>query len=761
MKINRLMLKDFIGIQKGLGLEKIDLDLTGLNGLIALSGRNGAGKSTILENLQPYRTLASRKKSLQHHVLSKNAVKELDFDFQGNQYQTRIKIDSDSGKQEGYIWQNGEPLVNGSAREYDRKIIEIFGSKDLFFNSIFCAQNSQKLSDLTTAKLKELFSEFLRLDKYITYESTVKQCLGALTAQATAFDRQAEGIREQLRDFVDLEVKLAKTTGEKAGEKARLMDVEAQIREIETSIVSAKEQIAANSVMVDRSEDFQHRITDAETAIGETVAEYNRRVSGLRRELQTCNRDVRSYASILAMQDDIEEAAEQKADLENEMDEKGQEIQRRQDIRSDVQDRIHAHDQTIRPSTQPHKKESDIPILKERIRNAESKAAELEKRDDTCVSEVCSFIVGAITAGKSLGRLNDDLAALQKEVSAHNYQVEKTLEKAAAEKKSMVQKQADISDDIKLLKARLYQLQAKHADISKMANRAGDLQVAIAQKATAEARATELTAQGMQEKAAFDAKKDKMKAELDGMRVSLNEIMAKIDNTAKGNLSDLEVTLQVKNSTKNYTLDQINALDADIQQCQNDIERRTAYRDQGSELGIKQVSIQEQIKEWTYLKNAVSKNGLRALEIDSVAPSISAYANQILFDTFGPAYSVKLRTQDDEGREVLDILAIEESGRETLLENLSGGERTWSLKALRLAMTLISKDKSGKIFYSVFCDEEDGNLDAGNAQNFIQMYRAFMGTGGFDDCFFISHRPEAIALSDHVLEFADGGISIN
>jgi exonuclease SbcC len=76
-------------------------------------------------------------------------------------------------------------------------------------------------------------------------------------------------------------------------------------------------------------------------------------------------------------------------------------------------------------------------------------------------------------------------------------------------------------------------------------------------------------------------------------------------------------------------------------------------------------------------------------------------------------------------------------------------------------MTLISKEKSGKAFCTAMADEEDGNLDAGNAQNFIHMYRAFIEAGGFDDCFFISHRPECVAMADHVLTFGNGGITIN
>ncbi len=70
MKINNLKLRGFVGVKKGLGLDEIELDLSGLSGLIALSGQNGAGKTSILESLQPYRTLASRSKALQHHVFN-------------------------------------------------------------------------------------------------------------------------------------------------------------------------------------------------------------------------------------------------------------------------------------------------------------------------------------------------------------------------------------------------------------------------------------------------------------------------------------------------------------------------------------------------------------------------------------------------------------------------------------------------------------------------------------------------------------------
>ncbi|MCK4821721.1 hypothetical protein KA005_38500, partial [bacterium] len=175
MKILKLRLKGFIGVKEGLGLDEIELDFSGLSGLIAMAGSNGMGKTTILDNMHPYRQLASRSRSLKHHTFLRDSSKEFDFEFHGDQYRTLIKIDAESERSEGFIWKNGESLVDGKVTKYDKAIVKLFGSSTLFFNSVFCAQNSKKLDKMTTGDLKKLFSEFLQLDKLVEYENTSKQ----------------------------------------------------------------------------------------------------------------------------------------------------------------------------------------------------------------------------------------------------------------------------------------------------------------------------------------------------------------------------------------------------------------------------------------------------------------------------------------------------------------------------------------------------------------------------------------------------------
>ena len=79
MKINRIKLRGFVGIKKGMGLDEVELTLADLHGLIALDGPNGFGKTTVLDNLQPYACLASRSGALSHHVFLRDSSRELDF----------------------------------------------------------------------------------------------------------------------------------------------------------------------------------------------------------------------------------------------------------------------------------------------------------------------------------------------------------------------------------------------------------------------------------------------------------------------------------------------------------------------------------------------------------------------------------------------------------------------------------------------------------------------------------------------------------
>src|SRR3990167_9252670 len=175
----RLKLRGFIGIRSGTGKDEIELDLKALTGdaaLVALAGQNGAGKTTILDNLHPYRLLPSRASSYSPDAFSYydhtfgDALKELTWEHDGATYQSSIVIKGSikNKKQECYLFRvDGaapEPLNDGKTATYDAAVEAIIGSPELFFTAAFACQGRRSLADYANADVKSLMSELLGLE---------------------------------------------------------------------------------------------------------------------------------------------------------------------------------------------------------------------------------------------------------------------------------------------------------------------------------------------------------------------------------------------------------------------------------------------------------------------------------------------------------------------------------------------------------------------------------------------------------------------
>jgi DNA repair exonuclease SbcCD ATPase subunit len=248
------------------------------------------------------------------------------------------------------------------------------------------------------------------------------------------------------------------------------------------------------------------------------------------------------------------------------------------------------------------------------------------------------------------------------------------------------------------------------------------------------------------------------KSDLDGSikdaQASLAEI--KIDNDIPVRIATMSSVISDIEKSLSETETSLNTIRANIMKYEADLSARAEVEKDIETANKEKARLQQDISDWTYLRNACGKNGLQAMEIDGAAPIITSFANDLLTQAFGPLFTVKFRTINEEGKECLDIIVISDDGEEVNLENLSGGQKVWILMALRLAMTLLSKEKSGRNFETFYADELDGALDPDNALNFVNMYRSFMKAGGFKDGYFISHKPSCRSLADNILMFEAG-----
>lgn len=186
MKLESLTLAGSRGIRAGMGLEEISIDLTKLPpGLIAVVGPNGKGKTTILDNLQPYRMMPYKMKKCKNwtpaafsyydQFYGNDGLIELIFQMMdGKRYRKYILIDAERKKQEAYLYEDiggewkpferpGIAKSDGKTATYDAAIEAVCGFPSLFFTSVFRSQGAKNLSDYTRGEIMEIIAELLNI----------------------------------------------------------------------------------------------------------------------------------------------------------------------------------------------------------------------------------------------------------------------------------------------------------------------------------------------------------------------------------------------------------------------------------------------------------------------------------------------------------------------------------------------------------------------------------------------------------------------
>ncbi len=831
MKINRLALRGFIGIKKGLDLDDVELDFSKIGGLVAFDGPNGHGKTTILDNLHPYRTLASRQRSLKQHVFLRDSFKELEFEFNGNLYRSVTKIDAQSERQEAFIYVNGgaESETGGKVSEYDRFISGLFGSSSLFFNSVFCAQNSDKMTDLTTGELKKLFSEFLRLDQLERHEATSKHCVSILNGRLSGIDRELDYVQKRMQPNADAALRLeteqqelTRIKDQRDESKARISRI---VYELETARAAAeKARIASGKLETLETDSRQllaaiqrveHDAGEKDGVFRDKLCALSIEATGPERLLaqtEGINAAARSRDETVKLIDETGRQIEQEAEKVNRFLVRINELQARDaeiskqfdDEKARLEKKLAEVDKKIaengkqtellKVALKNHDNDRELLDLQSKITRCREDETALHLRDPECLSTKCSFIVKALEAQKQcpalevklehrqaaldqkkktdhdrLTELVAELDQLRKEsgriwdaIEANEEQNRSMFKRGSGEIQTVLDERSEAERLLRALRGRKQDLQDMVPKFEKLAAKQPELAVASAKLEQIETRRAEMETERRSVGAGFQTQLTALNQRAATMDRQCAALRDEIDPEAAGRVTDLELDLKAKHRTIDMLLKNAATQASTIATLEK---RRDEYEQDKSQVASLQAQrnrITNEIAEWTYLQNACGKDGLRALEIDSVAPVISGSANDLLKTTFGPNFAVRLQTQDPETmREVLDILVMREDGTEVLLDNLSGGEKVWSLKALRLALTLVAKEKSGRNFQTALSDEEDGALDVNNAKHFIALYRAFMQTGGFDTCFYITHKPECVDLADHVVSFAKGGVTIH
>lgn len=782
MKLLSLYLRGAIGIQKGLGLDEINIDLSKFKpGLIALTGKNGAGKTTIMENLHPFRTMVSRSGSLQSHFYLKDSFRILKFEHSGDVYESKILIDALTMSSQAFLLKNDLPINDGKLSTYDESIEAVLGSEELFFNSVFSGQKSKGISELKTAERRKLFYELLSLDKYEIYHTEIKGLLKSEELKLATCEGEITA-----NEFDGAERTLAQ---ENLQDKTKLL---AELME------SNKQGKANRIIFFDESTALSLEIAKLETKLENNIL-IEKRIKVLKEkiEAETLETDVKKLdfsvglVNLNSQKSDLEELLTERKEIDNKRDElkslitikEAEELELKALDKRELEfNKKHIENLTALDKIKDSVEESEraYKVADENIIKIAG-LIDVANMNIDIVSGVpcktksifggfpeCQFLLNSENEKKELPLLNREIE-IAKNIREKTYNIftsskvdydnEKTdtenekietLKSIEVIRKSTQEK----IDGLNILIEPL-QLLGLEEKKEKLNNAEADIKLIDAGitaqekmisefEVTAGNRMSELKTQIASEQKALDLTIQKVIDEKNQESRKFDNIL---DTTFEAIKHQDEQIDHIKNS--------VDLLNIELKVFVEKKEKLVLLRE-------KKTIIQTEIQEFSFLAKAFDKTGIPVLKLENSGVEITTIANELLAlfeNKFRIVFeTTKLKADKKEYKESFDINVIEESGI-CEISNKSGGQQVLIETAIRLAISLVVR-KQGRNIETSFLDESDGALDLDNAINYKGMIEKAHTLSGIFNTFVITHRPELLSLIPQQIELSNGILKI-
>lgn len=802
----QLTLKGFIGIRSGLNRDEVTIDFDALAGdaqLVAIVGHNGAGKSTILDNVHPFRVMPSRAGgyspssfSYYDQTFGTEAKKELTWDHEGVCYRSIILIKNtgktrkqecylqrltDSGQWAAATLADGTPC-DGKTETYDRAIEQILGTPEMFFTAAFACQGRRTLSDYPNGDIKALMSDLLGLERYQHLSGQAREVVRALTNRKAALadrvarmpvlrarlDTEREGAAAARGQIASLE--LARDEAQTALRHAARRLAEAQ----SAHAASAQTERRRETLLTQREAVRERARADCESARSSSEAGQNgvrqaislakRAVDRAALDLSEATRNLADARHIIAQREKIEAAAQRLAIIDAEIAAAREKVTTAEQDAKDYQDSQNAltlaENQLQSIQREGHAIKDACQSLRDRaglIDDVPCKGTDLQGR--------CKLLAEANTAATTLPAKEEELEAKRAERSA----VAERIETAAA-------RVAELKDAVALLvKARTaaHELEDEARRLTQVAASKASLDEALANEATlagnvdtcealhrdAHAQVDSLEADLSMRMRALTAQLDAItaraiteeqaiQAEIDALPPTNTEQLREAEEThqkADAKVVDLQSALELHRQAEARHEASAAATQGEIEALASDVKR--AER------------LDEEIAHYTVLSKALGRDGIVALCIDDAGPTLASIANDLLTACYGPRFTVAIQTQEETAsgtvKETFDIRVFDaERDDVKSVGTVSGGERIWINEAMTRAIALYQAQSSGRSYGCLFSDESDGALDPQKKRQFVDMKRKVLELGGYRREFFISHTPAVVEVADAVIDLS-------
>lgn len=743
-----LKLRGSIGIYKGIGKDEITIDFDSYDsGLIALTGENGKGKTTLIENCHPYPQLLTRKDKLQEQFRLRNSFREVIYRDRDSKRMVKclIQIDGETksgscnyfaytSDDNGKTW-NAVPGVDKNLKPYEDFIAQTFGPIELYLRTAFITQRPTKnlpdLTDATAGEKKTLFVELAGIDYLQKFAEAANERGKASEQTIHDSEIKIQMLQSNLSRKSEIENSISeseKTAKIKQSELDKIIEngkaAREKLNETQERYNTEKERQKKESEILENVSNLKNEISNIESEIlkNQTAAEK-------RAENEKIIADYEDLQKIIAEEQKKRNAMNEanSAKMSDYLQKKSEFDAKQAEIKKYFDD-FKAEKNAI---------ERDILTAQNEIKFKERDLSEIVDTCPTCGQKLPAEKIAELNAKREEAK--SAVKILEEKISENKQKLNET-EKKITELETELSELA-FSEPAKPAQD-VFDSTAENEATAKL--NAVDINKAkteLEMAKTAAVRNEGLTAQIS----------DKKKL-LENANVMLRENQAKRNDKAGIELDEAQTNLD--SVTREYTTlkEKIAALNATIE-----ADKKTLAEIAESEKELEKVKKDSEkarieAAEWELVSKAFGKDGIQALELDALAPGISETANRILKSGYGDRFSISIETTRIGGsgkktKQIEDFkIMVNDNGDVTTLENKSGGESVWIKRAIYDAFAVIRRRNTGFAFLTCFQDETDGALDASAKTAYCRMLEASHDAAKLRHTIIITHSNEVKAM---------------
>jgi DNA repair protein SbcC/Rad50 len=750
IRLRSLRLRGATGIKHGRGLDEVFVNFDDYdNGLIALTWPNGGGKTTLIENMHPYACMLTRDGKLQDHFCLRDSFRELIFTDEkiGVDYKAVMLIDgvNPSGKAEYYLSMQDPsdgkwiPATNGKKEDYERAINGLFGPIELFQRSAFVSQkptkNNPDLADATKGEKKELFRNLAGLDYLQDHAEAAKERRQAAERAVADDSIRVTMLEAEIGKKATLQEEIEATTDFVEQATATLRGLE-----IEGKDAADKAELARGNIETNRG-----RINESARLEAEGLK--------LRADADRLNGEIEAAQAALTRKDEASKTLQSLEDLKA--------------LERSILSEKSKHDtETTRLTAAWGERVKEVgkqrEVLNRDINAASITLAGLKRDKKTLLRDIDNLLaeLNHVTICPNCGhKWADDQENKQKKVADNQERVLSLDLEIVKSKKALNALNAramEIKDPecaaIPPFDTRA--LESTRGEIRRLEGSAGQarhtLDLALKAETTISANSREIK-RIMEQLLMTQAKWDAVKKLIDPEAESKYKEAAEALEAAREAYAGQNRAL----AGHEATLDGLKKRMGEIAGKEEELD----------EIGAKIATAKAESADWAFLERACGPDGIQALELDALAPSISAEANKLLEVSPRPSMSVSFETtriagKGSRSKQVEDFLIFvndSEAGTRQELSTLSEGEKVWIIKALYDAFGVIRAKNTGTKFLTVFMDECDGALDPNAKLAYFRMVQAAHEQAGRRHTIVITHSESAQEMISQRIELNGQG----